>query len=723
MHFSEITHIVYFKNVKKRVFPFLPFCFATILTIISYPLAFAQWQPLNGPYGGYINELKNNDQFVFAATPDGLFRSEDGEFWEAKRFIANKHLACLQIGVLDSLIVADAVDASIVPSKRHLYKSIDHGDSWTEITRPPSDNFLEIELNSYGIYARDYQNFWVSKDVGNTWKLSHFPQDSTINYLTSNGKNILLACHSNIYQSSADADKWSLLAATPSGTNIYYFYQEADLLMVTDPSQHTFLRSTDKGLHWETQEKEFWGIYDLNIVKIGNEYFTNLNENIYHSPDTGFTWLPNQSENYPIEFGMIQFNNSLILGSHFQGIFKSTDLGQSFVFSSQGITATHVNCIAMHKNSLTATSTYTGVFDYNFLQEKWNTNYMPGIFRSGFKDLISYNNYLYLISEPNIIYYYDNGAWKKTSHDNFQDCSDFFTIDSKLFVGGNRDLNNGKLSILNQGNWWSDYEFKLGSQTIEPLCIASNEEYRFASNSHNFYRKHSNSDTWEKIEFDSLLGGHPYEWITNLYAFGGKVIIIQFSDQALHYRILMSDDNGVSWNFEDENFPTTSFGNGINSVFSIGSYLLVTTSGQGILASSIEDIQWFAFNDGLPNLYIKDLTFDNEYIYAATSHQGVWRRKISDLFTTSISSPKIEEGLKIYPNPADHSFHIAFNGTSKNKWEISLVNLQGQVLSKINFIEGSNSFDVSGLPSGLYLIIYQSADFYTAEKVIIQHLR
>jgi hypothetical protein len=85
-------------------------------------------------------------------------------------------LACLQIGVLDSLIVADAVDASIVPAKRQMFKSIDHGDSWTEISRPPSDMFLEIELNSYGVYARDLDNIWVSKDMGTTWVLSHFPR-------------------------------------------------------------------------------------------------------------------------------------------------------------------------------------------------------------------------------------------------------------------------------------------------------------------------------------------------------------------------------------------------------------------------------------------------------------------------------------------------------------------------------------------------------------------
>jgi len=721
MHFHRIKHNAYFCNSRNQTLPLLSFLLATILTIFSNHDANCQWEPLDGPYGGFTNELKNNDQFVFAATPDGLFRSIDGETWEASRFITNKHLACLQIGVLDSLIVAEAVDASVVPSKRQMFKSVNNGETWTEISRPPSDIYLEIELNSYGIYVRDYQNFWASKDMGTTWTLSHFPQDSFINYLTSNGKNILLACNSNLYQSSPNADKWSLLASTPLGTNIDYFYQEDDLLMATDPGQNTFLRSTDGGLHWEMQQKEFWGKSDLNIVKIGNEYFTNLNEGIYHSPDAGFTWLPSPTQNYPIELGMIQFNNSLILGSYFQGIFKSTDFGQTFQFSSKGITATHVQCIAFHQNSILATSTYMGVFDYNLSQETWNSTYMPKIFRKPFDDLVSFNDELYLISDNNTIYRYRNGDWMGTTSGNCQGCSEFFVVDGNLYVGGNTLSSRGRLNIKYISGGWGDYEFEVSGQTIVPYCIASNAEFVFASDVHNFYRKPSNSETWEKIEFDSLIGGNPYQEILGLYAFGGKVIIIQFNFKVNQYRILMSGNNGESWNYENEDFPTSTFGNDINTVFSVGSYLLVTTSGQGVIASPIEDIQWFEFNEGLPNLYINDLTFDEEFIYAATSHQGVWRRKISDLFTTSFSSLEVENELNIYPNPANQSLHVSLNDNQTDKGEIALVNLQGQILSKKIFTEDSASFDVSDLPPGLYVVIYQSNEFYKTEKVIIHH--
>jgi hypothetical protein len=371
------------------------------------------------------------------------------------------------------------------------------------------------------------------------------------------------------------------LASTPSGTNIDYFYQEDDLLMAVDAGQNTFLRSTDSGLHWEVKENEFW-VYDLNIVKMGNEYFTDLAESIYHSPDQGRTWLPAQSKNYPIKLGMVQFNHSLILGSYFQGIFTSVDSGKNFTFSSKGITATHVYCIEYHQNSILATSTYVGVFDYNLSQETWNSNYMPKIFRKPFYDLISFNDQLYLVVEARNIATYRNGDWIISNSDQFEGCSEFFVADGNLFVGGNTLESRGRLSQKLISGGWIDYEFEVGSQTIEPYRISSNTEFLFASDLHQLYRKPSNSDTWEKIEFDSLLGGNPYQEIMGLYAYGGKVIIIQFNfkdGQYGQYHILMSDDNGLSWDYEDKNFPPSFFGTDINSVFAVGTYLLVTTSG------------------------------------------------------------------------------------------------------------------------------------------------
>jgi hypothetical protein len=120
-------------------------------------------------------------------------------------------------------------------------------------------------------------------------------------------------------------------------------------------------------------------------------------------------------------------------------------------------------------------------------------------------------------------------------------------------------------------------------------------------------------------------------------------------------------------------------------------------------------------------LYINDLTFDAEYIYAATSHQGVWRRKISDLFTTSISHLKAEEDLIIFPNPANTSLNASFFSATNSKGEITLVNLQGQVISKKVILENPASFDTSRVPPGLYVVIFHSDDIYKVERVIIQH--
>ncbi len=714
-------------HFNNHLFCIVCYSFFELFIFLFPSTAYGQWESLEGPYGGYINELKNNNDYAFAATPDGLFRSNDGENWEVKRFIPDKHIACLQIGILDSLIVADAVDGSVVPYQRHMYISTDNGDSWGEISRPPSELYVEIDINSYGIYAKDIltNKLWVSKDDGTSWKMSHFPPDSAIGYMTSNSKNILLSCHRNIYKSSPDADKWSLVASTPPGTHLDLFYIEDSLLMATDINKHTFLRSIDGGQNWTSQVADYW--YDdlPQIVKLGNEYFINLYESLYYSTDAGLTWQTCNSANYPIDFGFVDINGSLLLGSLYQGVFKSIDDGQTFVMSSHGITAANVACLTYHQDTIFTASTYLGVNDYDLVTEHWSSNFMPGIFKTDFNDISYYQGHLYLISAPNNMYEYYLHNWWHESDIYFPTCSDFFFYQDDLLAGGNKNFSGGDLKIKNSsGPSWSYYRFSFAGKEIHPLSMASNDEYLFVSDYHHIYRKHHQLNDWEKMDFDSLIGGQPYQIIMNLYSFHGKIFTVQENDLDRQYRILESDDNGESWIFINVGFPPSSDGiTYINSMYSTGAFLLVTTYGeeQGIVASETDNIDWFDFNQGLPSRYINDLTFDGPYMYAAVAHHGVWRRKISDLTLTSYSAIEPERDLVIYPNPATETLYISPPDTPNLSGKILLINLQGQVILQQPFEQGPISLNISTLPSGLYVIKCQIGGVSLSGKVIIQH--
>ena len=167
---------------------------AIIFFLVLHLHLFGQWESMNGPYGGFINDLTQNKNFQFAATPNGVYRSNDaGLNWIKIPFVEGISMACLQIDCLDSFLVADAVDVSHGEVLRHLYKSIDHGENWVEIDRPAYNQFATLAINDYHIYFYGYPQVWVSDNQNISWTLSTLTQAGIQAFcITSLNNDILL---------------------------------------------------------------------------------------------------------------------------------------------------------------------------------------------------------------------------------------------------------------------------------------------------------------------------------------------------------------------------------------------------------------------------------------------------------------------------------------------------------------------------------------------------
>jgi len=89
-------------------------------------------------------------------------------------------------------------------------------------------------------------------------------------------------------------------------------------------------------------------------------------------------------------------------------------------------------------------------------------------------------------------------------------------------------------------------------------------------------------------------------------------------------------------------------------------------------------------------------------------------------FTTSLNEVS-DEGMLIYPNPANNLVYISLAKSSKIK-HIELVDLTGQLISKIEVKEGDSilSFSTSDFPSGYYFLRVLGEQAMVS-KLIIQH--
>ena len=77
---------------------------------------------------------------------------------------------------------------------------------------------------------------------------------------------------------------------------------------------------------------------------------------------------------------------------------------------------------------------------------------------------------------------------------------------------------------------------------------------------------------------------------------------------------------------------------------------------------------------------------------------------ISGLIITATDEHKtIKQLFKIYPNPANDIITIGNDG-NPDVYQVEIISISGRLLKSQSLLSGNNSFDISDLPSGLYLV-------------------
>jgi hypothetical protein len=211
--------------------------------------------------------------------------------------------------------------------------------------------------------------------------------------------------------------------------------------------------------------------------------------------------------------------------------------------------------------------------------------------------------------------------------------------------------------------------------------------------------------------------------ILDIKVIDGAIYVIQSDEFVVHSRLTVSYDDGSTWQMADDGIPMDEAYTGIGNVIEVGDYLVCNTLGyrSGIYYSPKDDLQWRPFNEGLPYLGVKDLAYDGEFLYAASTGQGIWTRKAQELFLTSNEEPRYENGFSIYPNPASEHFRINLPGVESAEGTISIYDAQGRLVMEEKNSDQGVEISVNRLPDGMYLIELLTSTGMYSGKLIIQH--
>ena len=606
----------------------------------------------------------NDSNIVFAGAPSGgIWKSTDGglTYIPLSDELPQIGVSSIAIDYNDPNImyIATGDDDAGDSYSVGIWKSVDGGDSWNPTGLNPSNSpssIYEIEMHSGNpeiMWAATNGGLYKTVDGGQNWNLTQNGAFQGVKQKPNNSNTVYAITASEFYKSTNGGDSFSLsgtglysesarlvLDVTPANENLVY--------VVASTSNYSFegvYRSSDSGNNFIKMANT------VNIYQSSQAWFdlalavsdTNENElyvgvlNIWKSSDGGdsFTQLNNwgvRDEAYThADIHFLKFyNNELYVGSD-GGFFKSNDQGSTFNDLTGNMAIGQFYRVSVSKQ--TSNKVAGGTQDnggFAFFND-WN-NYHGG---DGMESVIDPNN-------DNLLY-------------------GFMQSGQTLFVSNTSGMSGTQgYSGPENGNW------------ITPLSINSDSEV---------FAGYSSLYQFENGEFSEIS--------TNL--FGGNIDVLELdpinSDViyvAINASLRKSVDHGVTF---------TNMGNFPNNITSIevnnndNNILYVTTRGTsggvyksidqgssfvditGTLPSVIKNIvkhqadtadnvlylgtslgvyrydeslnTWRAYNNGLPNVSVTDLSINlpNNKIIASTYGRGVWQ---SEMTVSALASDDIK---------------------------------------------------------------------------------
>jgi len=281
------------------------------------------------------------------------------------------------------------------------------------------------------------------------------------------------------------------------------------------------------------------------------------------------------------------------------------------------------------------------------------------------------------------------------------DNSDYYTSDH-VFLSAD---NGGTFNVWNSG---------LSSAPITTVySIVLKGSYLFLGTNNGVYKATAGTNSWTSVSTGT--NGMPTATsVKSLFVSGTTLYAGTLGSTTGIYK---TTTDGTSWSQISNGIPAFS---NVNCFAAAGSNVFAGTD-TGVYSTSNGGILWSPINTGLADSSITVMATTTNYLWAGTNSQGVWRRQLSQLYT-STGEIQPEPSFSIYPNPATTSINIEipqeFNNSSSNL--VQIFNTLGSLVWQKNTSDASIYIDVNDLPKGIYFVKIKNSDMTQTAKFIVQ---
>jgi len=598
----------------------------------------------------------NKDDYIFAGTRGQgvIYRStDDGETWEVKSsgYISPHCWAMGQNKDGNVLVAGEAFYG-------RTFRSTDNGDSWTYTAPLSAISFAVDSINN--IYCGTFNGLYKSTDNGLTWEptgLTNVP----VNAILIDSINGVI-CGSGYYT---------------NGQGVFY--------------------SNDYGSTWTNIGLGGQIIYSLAFTSYGSLLAGSGTNGVYETNDMGGNWRQHNNGLYRKDIFRLRVNENddIITGSEYEGIFRSTNQGESF--EHIGLPISRVNNIDFYEDSLIIAATPSGVQKYNRLTEKWKNISLQKV---NAVDVDEMGN-IYAGTDGEGLFYSSNTGitWSNI-------CQTPYILNVKK---ANETIlaatDTGLIRSTNNGISWEYTPVKSGVDK-NAISINSNGDIWAISRFHKLFKSTDGGFT-----FDSLSLGFSLVDQNNLYV---NKDIIFMGDLTVGIGFFYSTDYGNTWENKYHHRTIACTNGNIEYIIS------------GTFKDIIYSTNNFTTLDSIPYPqgfygYVNEIEFDkNEKLFFGTSSQGLYEMDFIVSVREDPSTVKDFIIYPLYPNPFNSSVTVKYNLSFAMDIEISVYNILGQKVKVINMYNraGINEEKISfnNLAGGIYLITIDGKDFFAVKK-------
>jgi photosystem II stability/assembly factor-like uncharacterized protein len=318
------------------------------------------WSAINNGLGDfkiYCFAIKGKN--IFAGTRGGVFLStNNGTNWISVNNGLTSGVSAIAIN--RNKIFAGTFYGGV-------FLSTNNGTNWSPINNGLTNyEITALTINNINIYVGTKRDgVFISTNEGKSWNsINNGLAVGVSSYLIDRDIFYVGTFNGGIYKFSNTKDLWLPLSINNGITNYYVLSLITscnNIIVSTGNEDATIYYSTNDGSSWKSSFKLDWSFH-FPMTKIDNNIFAACSYNVFLSTNCGISWTKTGywKTNSTLT-SIVAYGTNIIVGTNGDGIYYSTDKGNNWLKSNNGLTTPYIETL-MNTDSIIYTGTWEGIF-------------------------------------------------------------------------------------------------------------------------------------------------------------------------------------------------------------------------------------------------------------------------------------------------------------------------------------------------------------------------